>query len=823
MNAQTVAEALACGNRGCKCGKRQGEAWITHCPVPTHRDTNPSLSVTGSEEGKLLVHCFGGCSQGAVIDALREKSLWSEKLPEGVTLAMLSRAKGLPLDFLKGLGWRDSKWYDVPAVVMPYVDEGGRVLVSRYRIALNGPNHYRQPQRTRLALYGLNHLEEARGVGRIVLVEGETDTATLRLAGMPVLGIPGAQAWRAEYAALLEGLDVYLWREPDKGGDSLSANVVQSLATVRIIEAPAEAKDPNQLWLHAGRDAPAFRQRMEELMGAAKPATELREKALEEEAQECWRKASHVLQGAILQEVEKAIRARGYAGDTRPPLLAYTALASALLERPLNLAFVCMSAAGKNRAVDAALELTPPTAYHLEAAGSPRALIYDEEADYRHKTVVVEEADSIPDDGPAASAIRALAADNEMAYDVVERDSETGRHVTRHIRKPGPTGLITTSIRPLGVQMGTRVLAVTLSDTPEQTRAVMHSHADDVSGDRPGPDVGDLIAAQQWLRIEGEHRVVVSYAHALAELVSADLVRMRRDFRQLLAVIQAVALLHQCQRARDEHGRIIATLEDYGVARYLLLDVFTATATGGVTPAVRETVEAVRELYQGEPLTKRAIADKLGLSKNTAWYRIERALEMGYLVNEETRKGHPAKIVPGDPLPENRPALPELEALEGWAATNLPKSNRTVEPPSQGRAESYLESRFGAVQHTVQCPVEPSVEPSEQLCLNTEVAGQEAAVQRFNANQEDTSASLATQCPHRPPGEVEDRRAYRVGDDHSHVCTCCGGTVRPDLLVDGLCPVCRNGRPVKEGSGHLVRLALDMGATLVKDQSAAYS
>src|SRR5206468_614762 len=102
---------------------------------------------------------------------------------------------------------------------------------------------------------------------------------------------------------------------------------------------------------------------------------------------------------------------RGYAGDVTPAKQAYVAMTSRLLERPQNLAFVAPSAAGKNRAIDAALELFPEEAYYVEKAGSGRALIYSD-ADFQHRVVVVSEVDSIPEDGPAASAIRSIAADN---------------------------------------------------------------------------------------------------------------------------------------------------------------------------------------------------------------------------------------------------------------------------------------------------------------------------------------------------------------------------------------------------------------------------
>jgi hypothetical protein len=78
------------------------------------------------------------------------------------------------------------------------------------------------------------------------------------------------------------------------------------------------------------------------------------------------------------------------------------------------------------------------------------------------------------------------------------------------------------------------------------------------------------------------------------------------------------------------------------------------------------------------------------------------------------------------------------------------------------------------------------------------------------------NSGIRTTCPHRPPGEVEDRWAHGDGGPNPHACACCGTRVQPDLWAGGLCPVCRDGRPVKEGSGHLVRLALDMGARELK-------
>jgi len=46
------------------------------CRCPAHDDRSPSLSVTELRGGKVLVHCFAGCTQSDVIGALASLGLW---------------------------------------------------------------------------------------------------------------------------------------------------------------------------------------------------------------------------------------------------------------------------------------------------------------------------------------------------------------------------------------------------------------------------------------------------------------------------------------------------------------------------------------------------------------------------------------------------------------------------------------------------------------------------------------------------------------------------------------------------------------------------
>jgi hypothetical protein len=68
FDAETIASALQKAKR-----VRPGK-YVACCPA--HDDTNPSLSIEDAPSGKVLVKCWAGCSQDAVIDALRDLGLW---------------------------------------------------------------------------------------------------------------------------------------------------------------------------------------------------------------------------------------------------------------------------------------------------------------------------------------------------------------------------------------------------------------------------------------------------------------------------------------------------------------------------------------------------------------------------------------------------------------------------------------------------------------------------------------------------------------------------------------------------------------------------
>ncbi|MGI0011817.1 MAG: toprim domain-containing protein [Nitrososphaera sp.] len=190
---------------------------------------------------------------------------------EGVTIAQLAEVKGLNIDSLKLHGWADCQYkfgnQSVPAISIPYWDEEWREAQQRYRVALKDSDKYRWKKGTQIRPYGVWRLGEARAKGFIIIVEGETDSATLWQHGFPALGLPGANTWKGEWSNHLSGIaSIYLWQEPDKAGQAVANKLTKWIPDLKIIQAPPNAKDPCEL---AQLLKDGFRDAMQALMDGA--------------------------------------------------------------------------------------------------------------------------------------------------------------------------------------------------------------------------------------------------------------------------------------------------------------------------------------------------------------------------------------------------------------------------------------------------------------------------------------------------------------------------------------------------------------------------
>jgi hypothetical protein len=581
----------------------------------------------------------------------------------GLTVEEYAAAKKLSPDFLR----RECHLSEIringgPVVRIPYFDETEAEVATRFRLAIAGPAHLKWKKGTKPCPYGLWRLHAARDAGYVVLVEGESDAHTLWQHGLPALGLPGAGSWREEWAAHLADIRVvYVVIEPDSGGNTVRRWLARSpiRERARLVEL-GTAKDPSGLHVS---NPEAFIETWMSAVEAARTWSEQESADAAAHAAKALASSGELAASPrILAEVSRVVRSMGVVGEHRAVMLLYLIITSRLLDRPVSAVLKGPSSAGKSFLVEQVLRLFPASAAYSLSAMSERALAYSDEP-LMHRILVIYEAAGLRSDF-ASYLVRSLLSEGRIRYETVEKTNDGMR--PRLIEREGPTGLlVTTTAVALHPENETRLLSIPVNDTAAQTRAVCAALAEEADGHagRGQIDLQAWHALQEWLAI-GHDLVVIPYSRVLAELIPPVAVRLRRDFRAVLDLVRTHALLHRATRRRDASGRVVATIVDYAVVRHLVSDLVADGVGATVASIVRETVTAVANLQEpNKGVSVGDLAEALGLDRSAASRRAQTALRRGYLVNLEVRRGRPAQLAIGAPLPVAQAVLPTPRQL----------------------------------------------------------------------------------------------------------------------------------------------------------------
>lgn len=568
--------------------------------------------------------------------------------PLGLTLEQYAAVTALPVDFLRECGLSDMVLAGRSAVRIPYLGPSREELAVRFRIALDG-DCFRWKSGSKPCLYGLNRFGDTQAARDVVLVEGEANVHTLWHHGIPAVGLPGVIDWREDRdAKCFNGVEtIYIVVGAGKS-EQVRKWLGQSAirARAKLLELPADLSA-----MHITNSAGFKRTWQVALLGSVS-WTVLEAQQRAEERLEAWDMCAELARSEnILAEFDRALATAGLVGERRIAKLIYLAVTSRLLDHPVSVALKGPSSGGKSFTVELVLQFFPGEAFYALTAMSNRALAYSTEP-LKHRHLVIYEVAGMASEF-ATYLIRSLLSEGRLRYETAGK----------LIEREGPTGIITTttSLR-LHPENETRMLSVTVSDSQEQTRAVFRALA--TGGARA--DLSRWQAHQKWLAAS-PCEVVIPYAADLAEMVPPVAIRLRRDFTTLLTLIRAHTLLHQASRRKDGDGQLIAEIADYAAVRELVADLVAESAEVAIKPEVRGTVAAVAELLADgkKEVRQEDIKNVLKLDKSVVSRRVAAAMQAGVLRNLEDRKGRPAQLVLGDPLPEEIEILPRPERLHG--------------------------------------------------------------------------------------------------------------------------------------------------------------
>jgi hypothetical protein len=247
---------------------------------PFHKDKNASFSVNLKNGCYTCFACgvngnytnFVAEREGistkdayrVILDRYGIKEDKQEKpAPSPYSLAQYAKDKGLPVEWLtQHFSLGDGADKDgTPYVKIPYIAEDGKQALFRKRYGKGAAQRFKWSYGSagKLVLYGIWRLEMIRSAGRVVIVEGESDTQTLWRLGIPALGVPGATTYKPEWTQKLEGLRIYLHIEPDRGGETFRIQMINKLReghfTGEVLTWSCGAygvKDPSDLFLKYG-------------------------------------------------------------------------------------------------------------------------------------------------------------------------------------------------------------------------------------------------------------------------------------------------------------------------------------------------------------------------------------------------------------------------------------------------------------------------------------------------------------------------------------------------------------------------------------------
>ena len=285
----------------------------------------------------------------------------------------------------------------------------------------------------------------------------------------------------------------------------------------------------------------------------------------------------------LLDRILTDFHACGVVGEEVNKLVGYLAATSRKLDKPLAVIVQSTSAAGKSSLMDAVLAFMPEEERIQYSAMTGQALYYMGNIDLKHKVLALAEEQGA---SRAAYALKLLQSEGKLTIASTGKNPETGELVTKDYHVEGPVMIfMTTTAIDLDDELLNRCLVLAVDEDREQTKAIhqLQREAETLEGLIAKEERQHLLKLHQNAqRLLKPLRVANPYARQLTFPDQAT--RTRRDHTKYLALIRAIALLHQYQRPvktmthrGQEREYIEVTLDDIEVANKLAHDVLGRT------------------------------------------------------------------------------------------------------------------------------------------------------------------------------------------------------------------------------------------------------
>ena len=356
----------------------------------------------------------------------------------------------------------------------------------------------------------------------------------------------------------------------------------------------------------------------------------------------------------LVERIISDFKTSGVVGESTNLLVGYLAAITRKMDRPLAIIIQSSSSAGKSSLMDAVLAMIPKEDRVEYSAMTGQSLFYLGEKDLKHKILAISEEEGAEQ---ASYALKLMQSEGAVTIASTGKGKD-GRHETHEYQVEGPIMLfMTTTSVDLDEELVNRCLLLSVNETREQTEAIHRLQREEEtlaglerSARRHGV-IGLHHAMQKLLR---PVKVINPYAEKLT--FQSHKTRTRRDHKKYLAIIRAIAFLHQYQRPHKTHeigGRKITYIEvakeDIRLANRLAHEVL-GRSLDELPPHTRRLLAEIKSFLKeksistgtpplNQPFTRKEIREFCGLSHEQVRIHLDRLVEMEYVLTHKGKRG----------------------------------------------------------------------------------------------------------------------------------------------------------------------------------------
>lgn len=348
----------------------------------------------------------------------------------------------------------------------------------------------------------------------------------------------------------------------------------------------------------------------------------------------------------------------GLVGERENKLVAYLAMISRKLSKPLAVLVQSSSAAGKSSLLDATLDFVPPEDKYSYSAMTSQSVYYMGAMDLAHKVLSISEEEGA---SQASYALKLLQSEGDISISTTKTNKGTGNHEAECYRVKGPVALaMTTTADTIDEELRNRCLVLTVDEGQAQTQAIHQAQRHKRTLD------GLVHQAQKRHTCRLHHnaqRLLKPYQivnHFAPKLTFAShQMRTRRDHEKYLTLIDSIAFFRQHQKSPHHvqiGDRTIEYLEvelcDIELANRLSQSVL-GRSLDELPPVTRNLLRSIEQYVNTQmkdhhvdgaavQFTRRDIQQFAGMGHTASSVHLKRLVQEEYLIKQQTAANRPA-------------------------------------------------------------------------------------------------------------------------------------------------------------------------------------